>query len=129
MTIEALVRALIVHEKRAVADGLAEFLRTQGDQTLPLYDAGDALDHLFQIQFNLAWISTSLSPITAEELAKVCRNSAIQRGCNVILVGSHGDLVKMKSRQPELGYLELSAEDETLMPELTGKATDAVREV
>lgn len=122
------MRALIVHEKRAVANELAEFLRTQGDQTLALYDAGDALDHLFHIQFDLAWISTSLSPITAEELAKVCRNSEFQCKCNVMLVGPRDQIEKLKSNHPELAYLELSPEDEALMPELTGKATDAVRQ-
>ena len=105
------MKVLVVHQQRAVANGLAEFLhRYCGDQTLPLYDAYDALDHLFKIQFDNAWISVGF--ITAETLAALFANSVVQPRCRVILFGPGHQLADVQARKREFGYMEVSSEDE-----------------
>jgi hypothetical protein len=116
------MKVLIVHEERSVANSLAEILRDDhGDETLPLYDSGDAFDHLFQIRFDMAWISVALS--ISEELATLF--SVLQSGCDVILFGPGQQLEDMKARNPQFGYVEISSEEEKLLQGLESvKCTD-----
>jgi DNA-binding response OmpR family regulator len=87
------MRILIVHQERAIADTLAEYLHNQGHQVLPLYCPYDALNHFLEIvHFDLALISSGL-PDLNEELPVLFADSVMQPGCRVFLLGT-GDSVE-----------------------------------
>jgi DNA-binding NtrC family response regulator len=109
------MKVLIVHEERVVSDYFAIFLRNRGCETLPLYSSRDAFEHLPNIQFDIAMISTVLSPITTEELATLFADPAIQPKCRVILFGTWHQVVRMRESRPEFDYFEIPFKEEELL--------------
>ena len=103
------MKILVVHEERAIADTLAEYLQSQGHRVLPLYCPFDALNHFLEIiQFDTALISVGLAELTGEELADVFRIEVFQPNCKVILFGTHDAVEDVRSRRPDFEYLNLA---------------------
>jgi DNA-binding NtrC family response regulator len=75
------MKILVVNDERAAANSIAEALRRNGHQTLPLYDAIEAVEHAEHFAFDVAILGTPRSS-TWDALASAIRE--LMPHCKVI---------------------------------------------
>ena len=109
------MKILIVHDERAIADDLAEFLFDRGYRVLPLHDATDGFDQMFMIEFDFALVS--LSVLAGQELGIVLSDR-----CIVVFLGLRHEVQDMRARNPEFDYLAMPFEKEELLSKIEGCA-------
>jgi DNA-binding response OmpR family regulator len=95
------MRVLVVDDEPILANWMADVLDWHGYQTLPLYNAREALDHLFEIQFDVALICITLPTISGDEMGDLYRMEVFQPACRVILFDRLDVVEDMKARRPD----------------------------
>jgi DNA-binding response OmpR family regulator len=122
---------LVVHDERAVADLIANFLCGHGHHALPLYDRIEALDHLGRIKFELALVGVSIPDLAGLRLAdRLCdMNNPLGQWIQVVLMATEDTIEVLRSRRIDFEYLPLPIDVEELLAKIRGIETRSAIEL
>jgi hypothetical protein len=98
------MRILVINEERTTADSLAEVLRRNGHQALPLYNAIEGVEHAEHLAFDVAVLGTTWGSIW-DALARALREA--MPGCKVIRSVERRWAGLLAALDAEFGYLAM----------------------
>jgi DNA-binding response OmpR family regulator len=108
---------LVVHDKRATSDRIANILCEHGYRALSLYRPVDALEHLGKVHFDLALVGVVLPNLAGLHLGRRLSdmNNPLGHWMQVILMATKELVEILRSQRTEFGYLTLPLEIEELL--------------